>query len=510
MSDARCGRIKRRVAVNLLLVALLCGVFTRNARLQAAELEGTRPNIVFIISDDQGYGDLGRHGNPILKTPNLDRLAEGSVRFVDFQVSPTCSPTRASLMTGRHEFRSGVTHTIHERERLALQATTIVQLLREANYSTGIFGKWHLGDEAEYLPDRRGFQEVFIHGAGGIGQSYPGSCGDAPGNGYFDPVILHNGVFEQTHGYCTDVFFSQAMDWICTRPKDQPFFAYISLNAPHMPLHVPPGYAALYRDKVFRDKAPSEDVAKFFGMITNIDDNVGRLMRRLKAEGLDRNTLVIYMNDNGGTVGTPIHNAGMRGAKVTPHWGGVRGMSFWHWPGKLQPSDVRSLTAHIDLFPTLAALCGANIPDDVSGKLEGFSLLPLLENPQASWHDDRKLVTHVGRWEVGTPPEKFGPCSVRWRQYLMVREKNRWALYDLRNDPGEERDLAGSQPDVVAMLSRYYDQWWSDTEPQLVNESAHKTAPKYNSFHERYWKQYGGPGPNRTPPPRDFPLTNVK
>ena len=176
----------------------------------SASLEARRPNIIFVLTDDQGYGDLSCHGNPILKTPNLDRLHDEGVRFTDFHVSPTCSPTRSALMTGRHEFKNGVTHTILERERLTLKATTIAQVLKSAGYTTGIFGKWHLGDEPDHWPDKRGFDEMFIHGCGGIGQSYPGSCGDAPGNTYFNPAILHNGKFEKTKGYCTDVFFGQA------------------------------------------------------------------------------------------------------------------------------------------------------------------------------------------------------------------------------------------------------------------------------------------------------------
>ena len=177
-------------------------------------LAGRRPNIILILTDDQGYGDFSCHGNPVLKTPNLDRLHAEGRRFTDFMVSPTCSPTRTALLTGRHEFKSGVTHTIYERERLSPRATTLAQLLKGSGYRTGIFGKWHLGDERAYWPDRRGFDEMFIHGAGGIGQTYPGSCGDAPGNRYFGPAILHNGRFVRTAGYCTDVFFRQAMEWM--------------------------------------------------------------------------------------------------------------------------------------------------------------------------------------------------------------------------------------------------------------------------------------------------------
>ena len=272
---------------------------SRFACARTAGLAASRPNIVLIMTDDQGYGEMACHGNPIIRTPNLDRLHARSVRFTDFQVSPTCAPTRASLMTGRHEFRSGVTHTIYERERLSLDATTIVQVLKDAGYATGIFGKWHLGDEEAYQPDRRGFDEVFIHGAGGIGQTYPGSCGDAPGNTYFDPVILHNGTFVKTRGFCTDVFFERALDWIHHQSqKGGPFFAYIVPNAPHSP------YVCLesYR-KPYLDAGLGEADAAYYGMITNIDDNVGRLVARLDEWQLSERTLLIFMTDNGGTVG---------------------------------------------------------------------------------------------------------------------------------------------------------------------------------------------------------------
>ena len=213
------------------LIALSC------AQADTTPLLGKRPNIVFVLTDDQGYGDLSCHGNPILKTPHIDRLHKEGVRFSDFHVSPTCAPTRSALLTGRHEFRNGVNHTILERERLTLDATTLAQVLKSAGYSTGLFGKWHLGDEAAYRPSKRGFDETFIHGGGGIGQSFPGSCGDAPGNTYFDPAILHNEKFVRTKGYCTDLFFAQAMKWITNVKGKKPFYCMITTNAPHEPLH---------------------------------------------------------------------------------------------------------------------------------------------------------------------------------------------------------------------------------------------------------------------------------
>ncbi|HEY2952696.1 MAG TPA: arylsulfatase, partial [Verrucomicrobiae bacterium] len=329
-------------------------VFAAAPKTALARPAPARPNIILVMTDDQGYGDLGCTGNPVVQTPNIDAFARQSVRFTDFHVSPTCAPTRAALMTGRHEFKNGVTHTINERERMTLQATTIAQVLKKAGYTTGIFGKWHLGDEAEYQPGRRGFDESLIHGAGGIGQTYAGSCGDAPGNTYLNPTLLHNGRFERTTGYCTDVFFRRAIKWMGAKHKaGAPFFTYITPNAPHAPLDCPDEYFKRYQGKV------PDDAAKFFGMIENIDDNFGALLKKLEEWGLAENTLVIFMTDNGGTTGVKVFNAGMRGGKATPYQGGTRVPSFWRWPGAFAGgADCAALTAHIDLFPTLAELAG--------------------------------------------------------------------------------------------------------------------------------------------------------
>jgi arylsulfatase A-like enzyme len=459
----------------------------------AAPLAGSRPNIILILTDDQGYGDFHCTGNPIIQTPNMDRIHDEGVRFTDFHVSPTCAPTRASIMSGKHEFKNGVTHTINERERMSLKTVTIAQMLKAAGYQTSIFGKWHLGDEPDHWPSKRGFDEMFIHGAGGIGQTYPGSCGDAPGNKYFDPVILHNGTFEKTAGYCTDVFFGQALKWMESVKAKQPFFIYLAPNAPHAPLVCPTNYAAKYDGKV----APM--VAKFFGMIENIDDNVGKLMARLKALGLDDQTLVILMNDNGGTVGVPLYNAGMRDGKNTPYNGGTRAAAFWRWPGRLQPMDVDRLTCHRDLYPTFAELAGAKIPANVD--LDGMSLVPLLQAPNASW-PDRYIFTHIGRWAAGQGEHaKYNGCSVRNSHYNLVcnskTDERNWELYDLRADPGEKINLAAQHPDIANTMEAAYDQWWNSVLPCLENENA--KGPAANSFAELYWKQYGGPGPNNVP-----------
>ncbi len=476
--------------------AVCCLIGLGIMRPAAAGDAAPRPNIILVLSDDVGYGDAGCTGNPVIKTPNIDRMYNEGVRFSDFHVSPTCSPTRSSIMAGRHEFHSGVTHTTLERERLSLKATTIAQVLKSSGYTTGVFGKWHLGDEDPYQPRKRGFDEAFIHGSGGIGQAYPGqSGGDAPGNKYFDPVILHNDVFEKQTGYCTDIFFGQAQKWIEEVQGKQPFFAYITPNAAHAPLDCPKQYEEMYTGKV------EPNVAKFFGMITNIDDNIGRLLATLKKLGIDDNTLVVYMNDNGGYgPACRVYNAGMKGNKGTAHNGGTRAISLWRWPGHLQPATCDKLAAHIDLFPTFAELAGAKVPDDVSGRLEGFSLVPLLKNPQAAWHDERMLFTHVGRWLAGEEPKKYGLCSVRWQQYLLVREMDHWQLYDLLADPGEKTDLGKQQLELVARLDKAYDAWWAATLPLLENEQAYKTAPQQMPFFERYYRQYAGPGPNNVPP----------
>jgi len=450
-----------------------------------------RPNIVLVITDDQGYGELACHGNKIIKTPNLDALHARCLRFTDFHVSPTCAPTRCSLMTGRHEFRSGVTHTINERERMALDAVTLPSLLKSAGYTTGIFGKWHLGDQEPYQPNNRGFDEVFIHGAGGIGQSYRGSCGDAPGNKYFDPVIRHNGTFVKTAGYCTDIFFTQGLRWI-KKVKDRPFFAYITTNAPHGPLQCPEKYY-----KPYMAAGLPEGDARFYGMITNIDDNVGILLKKLDQWKLLDNTLVIFMTDNGsaraGSSGRgrkpnapprrTLFNAGMRGKKGTPYEGGTRVPAFFYWKGHTPAgADCAALTAHIDFFPTFAELTGAKLPEKV--KLDGRSLVPLMKDPKAPWAD-RYLFTHVGRWAKGKAAQaKYARCSVRNQRFHLV---NNTELYDLPADPGEKTNVIDKHPKVVAAMQKAYDQWWSEVLPAMVNEDA--PVPKENPFKVLYNQQ---------------------
>jgi arylsulfatase len=504
MSHILYGPIDSALRVTTRLVLALCCFYLADITCwaeQDSKLSEAKPNIIFILTDDQGYGDLSSHGNPILKTENLDKLRGEAFRFLDFHVSPTCSPTRSALFTGRHEFKNGITHTILERERLTLDAFTLPQALQTAGYSTGIFGKWHLGDEDEYLPNRRGFNEMFIHGAGGIGQSYPGSCGDVPGNSYFDPILLRNDKLVKANGYCTDIFFERATEWIKEQVEDRKrFFAYIATNAPHAPYHAKEEDASLYDGKV-----PKEDVANFFGMIHNIDENIGRLRERLKELGIERDTLLIFMNDNGTAAGQSVFNAGMRGAKGSPWVGGTRANSLWCWPGVIQNGESTEFVAHIDFFPTMADLAGIEWTDLMRSQVDGRSLVPILHGINEKW-PDRFLVTHVGRWPKGANPDdyKYSAASVRDSRWAMVNPNGKplakgetpsWQLYDLKSDYGQNRDVASQHPGIVMEMQDAIDKWWQECRPKMINEQA--SGPKLNPFAVRYWNQFGG-GPTES------------
>lgn len=466
---------------NRVLSLCLLLIWCLPAKPVEAELKGSRPNIILIMTDDQGYGPIGRHGHPWIKTPALDHLHDTSVRFSRFLVCPTCSPTRSAVLTGRHSMRNGITHTILERERLALDAKTLPAALQAAGYQTGIFGKWHLGDEDEYQPQNRGFSETFIHGAGGIGQSYACSCADVPKNSYFNPVVRHNGRFEQTTGFCTDVFFAAATDWIRDQQTEgTPFFAMITTNAPHGPYLAPDKYKERFLKAGFND-----DQAGYYGMIENIDENVGALLKRLEKWDLLKSTVIIFMSDNGmtgGASGPPakpmghdvdgrpmeMFNAGMRGLKGSPDEGGVRVPFFVRWDGRITADrEIDRIAAHIDIFPTLAELAGAQLPEP---QIEGRSLLPLIENLQQDW-PDRYLFTHVGRWDTGEEPNDY-----QWKRFSVRSQKYRWVngteLFDMEADPGQTTNIADQHPEIVAAMRTAYADWWKVTRTMMVNESA--------------------------------------
>lgn len=490
--------IKSVVWVTCILAAHFSAICSGLGSANAASLKGSRPNIILVMTDDQGKGDLSCLGNPDMNTPNLDRLYAVSTRFTSFHVSPTCAPTRSAIMTGRHEFKNGVTHTILERERMTLKSTTLAESLRDAGYDTGIFGKWHLGDEEPYQPHKRGFTEAFIHGAGGIGQAYDCSCGDAPPNRenrYFDNVIRHNGKFVRTKGFCTDVFFQAALGWIKERQEmEKPFFAYITPNAPHGPMIAPEKYT-----KPFLDAGFDEKTAGRYGMIVNIDDNVGLLMRKLQDWRLEESTLLIFMTDNGqaGRRGTrngesyKIHTAGFKSGKGSPYEGGTCVPAFWRWKDVLREGkDIGALTAHIDLFSTFAELAGARLPE--GNQIKGRSMVALLENSEANW-PGRFLFTHQGRWAKGANPDdsKFRNCAVRNSRFRFVNNKE---LYDMQNDPYETTNIIRGHSDVVAEMRAAYDEWWTETLPLMVNENVPNSPTKpFFVLYEKQLKSVGIP-----------------
>jgi arylsulfatase A-like enzyme len=443
------------------------------------------PNVIFILTDDQGYGDLGRHGHPLLKTPHLDRLHDESVRFDNFYVSPSCSPTRAALLTGMHEFRNGVTHTREPREHLWEEAVLLPQLLKSAGYATAHIGKWHLGWHRGYHPRDRGFDWTL------------------QGAAHFDPVLVINGKRQQRKGFREDLYFDEAMNYI-DGVGDKPFFLYLATYSPHTPLKAPEEFVAPYRQHV------SEDEALYLGMIANVDYNVGRLLTFLEKRELDKDTIIIFMNDNGVTVGLDVYNAGMRGSKCSIWQGGTRAMSFWRWPGSWKPKTVNKLTAHLDVVPTLCEVAGVDVPKDLRAELEGFSMVPLLEKPApVRWHDERLLFQHVARWPSGMAQEhKYAMAGVRQGDYLLLRSRpcgdsacttkvlgnqcatlravergavkahytqknaqhhwgvspaDKWVLFDVRKDPACKLDLSAGQPERVQRMVKAYDVWWDGT-----------------------------------------------
>ncbi len=476
------------------LFCLLSAAFL-SAPAIAAPLEGSRPNIILVMTDDQGMGDLSCMGNEVVRTPNLDQFYAKATRFTDFMVSPTCAPTRAAIMSGRQPFKVGVTHTILQRERMALDVFTLPQALRSAGYATGIFGKWHLGDEDAYLPQNRGFDEVLIHGSGGIGQV---NLGDFPPNAenlYFDNVLLHNDTIVQTKGFCTDLFFQSALAWIRKQnATEDPYFAYVALNAPHAPLVAPEAYT-----ERFIEMGYDKGTAGRYGMVENIDHNFGRLMQKLEEWKALDNTLVIFMTDNGAThlsgklKGQKVShfNANLRGGKNSPNEGGNHVPAFWQWRGRLgEGVDIDGLVAHLDLYPTFCELAGVTLPEKMQDR-DGRSLLPLLNDPKAGW-PDRELFIHCGRWDAGKRDDFIHTkCAVRTEEWRLVNNEQ---LYHIMYDPSETQDVAAKHPEVVAKLRESYQQWWDSTLPLLVNEGLPRVGPDEQPLALRYARQLAEKG----------------
>ncbi len=414
---------------------------------------GEKPNILLIITDDQGYGDLSIHGNPHLATPHLDKLAGSGVQFERFYVNSFCAPTRAALLTGRWPLRTGCHGVTHNREAMRPWETTLAEALRPTGYRSACIGKWHNGEQHPFTPQGQGFDEFF-------------GFNNGHWNDYFDAVLLRGTRHEATQGYITDVLTNEAMKFISAN-KSKPIFCYLSYNTPHSPYQVPDKYF----DK-FKAKGLENTLAAFYGMCENIDDNVGRLLAHLEAEHLAKNTIVLFLTDNGGTAGVKTHNAGMRGGKTSVHEGGSRVPLFMRWPAaNWTPHVVKPITSHTDLYPTLMDLCGVQAPS--GPPVDGTSLRPLLEKPDAAGWPERTLFTHNPINETN----KY-PGAVRTQKYRLVREitgpaggskakandasAKPWQLYDMENDPGQTNDIASEHPEIVKDLAARYDAWFAD------------------------------------------------
>ncbi|MDF9799345.1 arylsulfatase A-like enzyme [Catalinimonas alkaloidigena] len=391
-----------------------------------------KPNVIVIITDDQGYGDIGFHGNNTIKTPTIDQFFQESVHASNFHVSPTCSPTRGALMTGRYTNRVGSWHTIAGRSFLFEDEKILPQIFAENGYATGMFGKWHLGDNYPFRPEDRGFQEVVRHGGGGITQGP-----DYWGNDYFDDTYWHNGELQGYEGYCTDVFFDESMKFIEAN-QEQPFFTYIALNAAHGPFHVPEEYYNMYKD----EEQLLERQKRFYGMITNIDDNLKRLEQKLKELELDENTILIFMTDNGTAAGYSTrdgqeygYNAGLRGTKNSEYEGGHR-VPFairWKGGGIEGNKEIDQLLAHIDLLPTLVDL--ADLSWTETKKIDGKSFAPLLRGQAEDWKA-RTLIVDSQRTLNLVKWRKSAVMDDRWR--LVNGEE----LYNINEDLGQKNNVA--------------------------------------------------------------------
>jgi len=465
------NRSIRRPRIFLLLVTLLVAVsFGRFAK--AAD---ERPNVVVIMSDDQGGGDYGFLGNDVIRTPQLDAMYKRSGLLSNFYVSPVCAPTRASLMTGRYNYRTRCIDTYIGRAMMDPDEVTIAEQLVEAGYRTGIYGKWHLGDNYPMRPMDQGFQESLIHRGGGIGQ--PSDPIGAEGK-YTDPTLIKDGVETPMKGYCTDIYFEAAMELMeSSVAEKKSFFTYIATNAPHGPFHDVP--EDLYQEylkvdfspimirkvKPAKMKAQTDKLARISAMITNIDENVGRLFERLDKLGIRENTIVIYLNDNGPN--GPRYVGNMRGTKAHVDDGGIRSPLIFHWPAKIAADKSSDrLCAHIDVLPTILEACGVESSEKV--KIDGRSFLPLLTEDDAAW-PTRQVVLQTHR---GNVPQKFHHFALHEDEWKLVHASGfgkenftgdpKLQLFDLSKDPRQQNDIASSQPEVFNRLKQGYEDWFED------------------------------------------------
>jgi len=465
-----------------LLFLVLIAIFSSFDRLSAQSKQ--KPNVIIVITDDQGKGDLACEGNKFVKTPNIDKFYSDAVRFTNYHVSTTCAPTRGAIMTGRHSNRVNVFHTINGRSILFEDEVTLPQIFAQNGYTNAMFGKWHLGDNYPFRPEDRGFHEVIRHGGGGVGQGP-----DYWGNDYFDDTYWHNSKMEKYDGYCSDVFFNGALDFIETN-KDKPFFCYISTNAPHSPYNLPKDYFDLYQGKKYKDI--NERTLRFYGMITNIDDNFKKLEDKLDDLGIADNTIVIFTTDNGTAAGRSVYNAGLKGGKGSQYEGGHRVPLYIRWPdGKLTGGkDIDELVAHYDLLPTFVDLLGLDF--NPVKKLDGKSLTPLLEAKNDTW-ENRILYMDTQREQNLIKYRKYTVMDKDWR---LVDGKE---LYNINNDLGQQNNIISAHPEVAARLGVGYETWWQSFVDEKVNEryayikvGSPKENPSRISAHDMIVGKYSG------------------
>jgi arylsulfatase A-like enzyme len=431
------------------LILVLCFELTS---CKNGKINKTHPNIIFVMTDDQGYGDLGYNGNTEIKTPHIDAFASQSLNFTNYHVGTTCSPTRAGLMTARNCLRNGVWHTNAGCSLLNQEEETIADIFSNAGYKTAMFGKWHLGDNYSFLPEQRGFQETFYHKGGGVGQTP-----DYWGNDYNNGTYFRNGVPEKTRGYCTDVFFDEALLFI-KKNKDTPFFCYLSLNAPHSPFNVPEKYYQIYSNK---DNL-LESQKRFYGMISNIDDNFGKLLNNLESLELTENTIVVFTTDNGTSNGYRYvqkdkkwygYNADMRGTKTSEYDGGHRVPMIMQWKNKGLSNGklFEGLSAHVDMLPTLAKFAG--IPFKPKKMIDGIDLTNYIQNGKDPM---RMLVTDTQRnlW-----PKKDKKSCVMYSTWRLI---NGTELYDVAKDPGQKINVINEFPEIAKQMMNFYSNWWDD------------------------------------------------
>lgn len=427
------------MAMAVMVTSVSCKDKVKPDSISTSQRTG-QPNIVLIMADDQGWGDLGITGNTNLQTPNIDAIAENGVMFDHFYVSPVCSPTRAELLTGRYFPRLGVYSTSAGGERLNLDETTIAEVFKEAGYATAAYGKWHNGMQPPYHPNARGFDDFY------------GFCSGHWGN-YFSPMLEHNGEIVQGEGFIIDDLTNKGLDFMDNN-KDKPFFLYLPYNTPHSPMQVPDEFWDSFKDKDLLMKYHGDEVENenftraALAMVENIDYNVGRVFHKLRDLQLEENTIVVYLSDNGPNGWR--WNDGLRGKKGSTDEGGVRSPLVIQWKNNLpEGKRISQIASSIDLLPTLSEL--AQIPANTQKPLDGKSLKPLLMEDNPDW-DPRVVYNH---WNSGT--------SIRTDKYRLDNEDR---LYDMYHDSGQTTDISLKLPQMTDSLKGLKSNWLREVMPK--------------------------------------------